>query len=204
MVEPRRGSNSSERRSENRQGSCLWIPRLVDDADMRGDDFPALGKSQPCLHLPSPLAGSGVAIKQCRCYGGVAAIGCDHRLRGRAHQPDRRARGAKRHDRVIAIEIIAHALTKGGGIGAEQFAEDGDVVRHQRLLVTRKLLGHLSEHVGEIEVHFYNPLGRGAETTPALSSAKATRNAISSRQGAAMTCTPIGIGFSGTGTATTG
>ena len=30
------------------------------------------------------------------------------------------------------------------------------------------------------------------------------RKAISSRQGAAMICTPIGIGVSGTGTATTG
>jgi hypothetical protein len=36
------------------------------------------------------------------------------------------------------------------------------------------------------------------------SSAKATRSAISSRHGAAMICTPIGIGSSGTGTATTG
>ena len=30
------------------------------------------------------------------------------------------------------------------------------------------------------------------------------RSAMSSRQGAAMICTPIGSGFSGTGTATTG
>ena len=46
-------------------------------------------------------------------------------------------------------------------------------------------------------------LRRGA-TTPFISSAWAMRSAMSSRQGAAMICTPIGSGSSGTGTATTG
>src|SRR6202011_2110820 len=77
-------------------------------------------------------------------------------------------------------------------------------VSDQRLLVARELRGHLGEHVGEIDLHGYNPLGGGAAATPARSSANATRSAISSRQGAAMICTPIGIGSSGTGTATTG
>ena len=46
--------------------------------------------------------------------------------------------------------------------------------------------------------------GLGATTAPMCSSAWATRRAISSRQGAAMICTPIGSGCKGTGTATTG
>ena len=46
--------------------------------------------------------------------------------------------------------------------------------------------------------------GRGAAATPFCSSACAMRSAMSSRQGAAMICTPIGSGSSGTGTATTG
>ena len=43
-----------------------------------------------------------------------------------------------------------------------------------------------------------------AATTPSASSACAMRSATSSRHGAAMICTPIGNGASGTGTATTG
>src|SRR5216684_3811136 len=206
---PPRTRDVAERRSEDRRDSCLLIhifgrSGFVDDADMGGDDLPALGESHPCLHLPSHSARSGVAIKQRRGYRGVAAIACDHRLRGLAHQPRRRARRPKRGDGVIAIEILADPVAQRAGIVAEQFIKHGDIVRHQRLLIARELLGHLREHLGQIDVHFYSPLGGAAETAPARSSAKATRKAMSSRQGAAMICTPIGIGSSVTGTATTG
>jgi hypothetical protein len=50
----------------------------------------------------------------------------------------------------------------------------------------------------------YSIFGRGAETAPASSSSLAMRSAISSRHGGAMICTPIGSGFNGTGTETTG
>src|SRR5712675_868320 len=206
---PPRARDVVERRSEDRRDSCLLIhifgrSGFVDDADMGGDDLPALGESHPCLHLPSHPTRSGVAIQQRRGYRGVAAIACDHRPRGLAHQPRRRTRRPKRGDGVIAVEIFADPVAQRAGIVAEQFVKHGDIVRHQRLLIARELLGHLREHLGQIDVHFYSPLGGAAETAPARSSAKATRSAMSSRQGAAMICTPIGIGSSGTGTATTG
>src|ERR1700712_2935314 len=171
---------------------------------MGGDDPPAFGKSHPGLHLPSDPAGHAVAVKQRRCPRRIAAIGCDHGWVGGARQASRRARRAERRDCVIAVEIFADAVAERTRIVPEQFAEQGDVVVHQRLLIAAELRGHLGEHIWKIDLHDYNPLGDGAETTPARSSAKATRNARSSRQGAAMICTPIGIGSSGTGTATTG
>ena len=47
-------------------------------------------------------------------------------------------------------------------------------------------------------------ISAGRRADAGCSSAWAMRKAISSRQGAAMIWTPIGSGFSGTGTATTG
>src|SRR5216684_4275125 len=206
---PPRTRDVAERRSEDRRDSCLLIQvfrrsGFVNDADVGGDDLPALGESHPCLHLPSHPTRSGVAIKQRRGYRGVAAIACDHRLRGLAHQPRRRTRRPKRGDRVIAVEIFADPVAQRAGIVAEQFVKHGDIVRHQGLLIARELLGHLREHLGQIDVHFYSPLGGAAETAPARSSANATRKAMSSRQGAAMICTPIGIGLCLMGPATTG
>src|SRR4029453_11014307 len=107
------------------------------------------------------------------------------------------------HDRVVAVEVFTNAIAQRAGIVAEQLVEHGHVVRHQRLFIARELRGDFGQHVGKIDFHRHSPLGGGAATTPIRSSACATRSAISSRQGAAMICTPIGIGSSGTGTATT-
>ncbi len=60
----------------DRRGSCCPL-RRVDDADMRGDDPPTLGKAHPGLHLPSDLARQRVAIEQRRGDRHVAAIGGD-------------------------------------------------------------------------------------------------------------------------------
>src|SRR5216684_5299534 len=205
---PAPGLDVAACRPEDHPDSCLlirlFILGFVDDADMGGDDSPALGEPHPCLHLPPYPVGQRVSIKQGGGDRGVAAIGRDHGPGGLAHQAHRRARRTKRHDRVITIEVFADAVAQRAAVGAEQFVENGDVVRHQRLLVARELRGHFGEHVREIDLHFHNPLGGGAATTPPRSSAWATRSAISSRHGAAMICTPIGIGSNGTGTATTG
>src|SRR5258705_1341193 len=171
---------------------------------MRGDDLPAVRKAHTGLHLASHLAGQAIAVEQRRGDGSITAIGRDHGLVGPAAQSDRRARGAKPHDRLIAVEIFADAVTQRAGIIAKQFIEHGDVVGHQRLFVARELRGHLGQHVRKIDLHRYSPLGIGAAATPMCSSTCAMRRAMSSRQGAAMIWTPIGIGASGTGTATTG
>src|SRR3954454_8695580 len=180
------------------------IARLVDHADVGGDDFPPLWKPHPCLHLPPHPARRSVAIKKRRGDRRVAAIGRDHRFCSSAHQADGRAGRAERHDRVVAVEVFADAVAQRAVVRAEQFIEHGNVVRHQRHFIPLKLRAHFGEHFGNIYLHCYNPRGAGAETTPARSSAYATRSAVSSRQGAAMIWTPIGIGSSGTGTATTG
>src|ERR1700684_3537159 len=89
------GPEVAARWSEDRRDSFLLILRFVDDADMGGDDFPALGEPHPCLHLPSALAERGVAIEQSRSHRGIAAIARDHGVRGPAHQAGGRARRAK-------------------------------------------------------------------------------------------------------------
>jgi len=120
-----------------------------------GDDLPTFGKPHPGLHLPpDPAARPCIAIKQCRGDRGVAAIGRDYGLVGRAPQTDRRARRAKHHDLIIAIEIFTDAVAQRAGIVAEQFVEHGDVVRHQRRFIARERRGHLSQHIGEIDLHF--------------------------------------------------
>ena len=84
--------------------------------------------------------------------------------------------------------------------------ERGDIVGDQRLLVALEGGAHFGHDFGQVDLHGCSSLlgGRGATATLAFSSAWAMRSATSSRQGAAMICTPIGSGSSGTGTATTG
>ena len=96
------------------------IAGLVDDADMRRDDPPALGKAHPGLHLPSHLARQRVAMEQRRGHGHVAAIGRDDRPRGRAPQPDRRARGAEGRDLAVAVKVLADAVAHRARIVAEE------------------------------------------------------------------------------------
>src|SRR5262245_43728221 len=55
----------------------------IDDADVRGDYPPALGKAHPALHLPADLAGHRRAVEQRGGDGEVAAVGGDHRARAR-------------------------------------------------------------------------------------------------------------------------
>src|ERR1700721_4217526 len=100
------GPDVAARWPEDRRDSYLLILRFVDDADMGGDDLPALGEPHPCLHLASDPARRGVAIKQCRGHRGIATIAGDHGVCDLAHQAGRRARRAKGGDGVIAIEIF--------------------------------------------------------------------------------------------------
>src|SRR5262245_56198973 len=60
--------------------------RRVDDADVRGNDAPALREPHPGLYLPADLARQRLAMKQRGGHGRVAAVGGDHRARARAHQ----------------------------------------------------------------------------------------------------------------------
>src|SRR2546429_7514118 len=107
---------------------------------MGGDDSPTLGESYPRLHLPPDFwAGPSIAIEQRRRHRGVTAIGGDHSLVGLAHQPDRRARGAERHDRLTAVEILADAIAQRALVIAEQLVEDGDIVVDERLLIALEL-----------------------------------------------------------------
>ena len=123
---------------------------------MGRDDLPTLGTAHPGLHLPADLAGQAVAIEQGRRDRGVAAIGRDRGPRGLAHQPGRRARGAERRDLVVAVEIFADAIAQRARILAEQLIEHGDVIRHQRLLVTLELRRNLGQHVRQVDLHRSN------------------------------------------------
>ena len=99
-------------------------------------------------------------------------------------------------------------LHKIGRALAGKAAEDDEAWFDACVSVADEVRGHFGDHVGEIDLHVsqssQNPLGGGADTAPIFSSANATRSAMSSRQGGAISCTPIGIGWSGTGAATTG
>ena len=98
-----------------------------------------------------------------------------------------------------------------------------DVVVAERLFVTIERGFHFGDDLGQVDLHGVlqgacgaksvasgakacdqNSGGRIAAATPWVSSAWAIRSATSSRHGAAMICTAIGNGVSGTGTATTG
>jgi len=57
-------------------------------------------------------------------------------------KPAWRARRAKRHDRLVAVEIFADCRSAGvRGSTRKQLVENSDVVRHQRLLIARELRG---------------------------------------------------------------
>src|SRR5262249_14045843 len=109
---------------------------------------------------------------------------------------------------VVAVEVLGRAVADGARIVAEELVERGNVVRDHRPLVAFERGPHFGHHIGQVDfhVHFRAPFSEGllAATMAAVSSAWAMRSATSSRQGAAMICTPIGNGSSGTGTATTG
>src|SRR4051794_9119920 len=179
----------------------------IDDADVRGNDLPTLREAHPGLHLAAHfLARHDVAMKK---RGGdriVAAVGGYHRTGARAHEVDRRAPGTKRRHFLVAVKVLGDAVADGALVLAEQGVERIDVVAHQRLLVALEGLAHLGNDLGQVDVHGFPPYsaGCGAATALLSSSACAIRSAMSSRHGAAMICTPIGSGASGTGTATTG
>ena len=177
---------------------------------MSGHHVPAVADADPGLHLAADLAGVGGAVKQRRGDSEVAAVGGDDGPRDRPRQADRRTGAAERCDLVVAVEVLTAAIANGAGIVVEHCIERGNVVVAERLLVALECSGDLGDDVGQVDLHgvahflFALTVGVPAATTPASSSACAMRNGMSSRQGAAMICTPIGSGSSGTGTATTG
>src|SRR5437660_6392732 len=122
----------------------------------------------------------------------------------RRASPRWRARGAERSDLRMAIKILGDAVADGARIIPEHRIECRNVVADQRFLVALERRLHLGDDLGQIDLHRCHCFGRGAAAIPALSSAHAMASATSSRQGAAMICTPIGNGSSGTGTATAG
>ena len=83
-----RGRHPPRRTDARSSVSCLSRRRsrllphvlLVDHADMRRDHVPAVGKLHPGLHLPADLARHGLAVKQRRGHGELAAIGGDDGL----------------------------------------------------------------------------------------------------------------------------
>ena len=108
---------------------------------------------------------------------------------------------------LVAVEVLGDAVADGALVLAEQGVERRHVVGDQRLLVALEGLAHLGHHLGQVDRPWLLlPIRPAAAPATALlfSSACAMRSATSSRQGAAMICTPIGSGASGTGTATTG
>ena len=86
---------------------------------MGGNDSPALGTAYPGLHLPPHPPRRTLAIEQCGRHRGIAAEGGDDRLVGPPVQPDRRARGAERRDRIVAVEILADAIAQRAPVVAE-------------------------------------------------------------------------------------
>src|SRR6478752_8314014 len=149
--------------------------RLVDDADMGGDDAPALREFYPGLHLAADLTRHRVAIEQGGGDRGVAAIAGDHGFRGAAVEADRRAPGAESGDCLIAVEVLADAIAQRAGIVAKELAEHCDVVGDQGLLVALERGFDFCDHVGEIDLHLKILLGWARRRRP--SSPARTRRA---------------------------
>src|SRR5438874_1662422 len=140
--------------------------RLVDDADMGGDDAPALREANPGLHLPADLAGRGVAIEQGGGHGRVAAIAGDDGFRRAPVEAHRRAPGTEAGDRLVAVEVLADAIAQRAGIVAEELAEHCDVVGDQRLLIALERGFDFRDHVGEIDLHLKILLGWARRRRP--------------------------------------
>src|SRR5579883_444332 len=109
---------------------------LVNDADMRGDDAPAFGKTRPSLHLPTDLSRRIVAAEERRGDREIAAIGRDRCPVELARQAGRRAGGAERLDCLVPVEILGGAVADRLRRIAEERVERGDIVRHQGALVS--------------------------------------------------------------------
>src|SRR5580658_7366045 len=92
--------------------SCVPLFR-ANHAHMRGDDEPAVGETDPGLHLPADLTRHGGAVEQGRGDRKIAAIGGDDGVRESPRQAGRRTRGAERLDLVIAEQIFGATETDG-------------------------------------------------------------------------------------------
>ena len=166
---------------------------------------PSGKRAQVCICRPT-LPGA-LAVKQRRGDRVVAAIGGDHGRRVLRVSPtgERAARNAV--DRVIAVEVFADAVAerarvvRGTARRARRRRSSPAPSRSARTRASprRRTSGR---SISILSILFG---GRGAARDAGAAPAHGRRaSAMSSRQGAAMICTPIGSGSSGTGTATTG
>src|SRR5687767_4457590 len=95
---------------------------------MRRDDVPAVREADPCLLLAAYLAGHGLAPEQRRGDREVAAVGRDHGLRDRTHETDRRARGAKAGNLLVAVKVLSNAVADRLRRIAEDRIQSRDVI----------------------------------------------------------------------------
>ena len=165
-------------------------------------------KAHPGLHLAADLAGHAVALEQRRGDREVAAVGGDHGARVVRARPTGERAARNGCDLVVAVEVLADAVADG----ARVVAEDARRASRRRwspapsrsARTPRVTSATTSGRSISIVVPPYSRRPRRGARRPSVSSAWAMRSAMSSRHGAAMICTPIGSGSSGTGTATTG
>src|SRR5438445_3611338 len=106
--------------------------------DMRGHHAPALRRAQPGLRLAAtallPLAAEfDVRGRE------VAPERGDHAPEQFARESLRRPRRTEGADRLVAIQVLGHAVAQRVRTVPEQFVEHGDVVGDERLLVTLEL-----------------------------------------------------------------
>src|SRR5262245_27186852 len=122
---------------------ALHRRRLAQQRNMRRHDAPALRGAHPGVAL---AAGARTAVAPDLAVGGaeVMAVGDDPELQKIAIDDEARvAAGTEGGDLVVAVELLADAVTQGVRALPEQLVERGDVVGVQRLLVAVEGLGHL-------------------------------------------------------------
>src|SRR5262249_1843681 len=136
-VQMRRGASDNRSRSATLSDSIgCSLGRLVNCADMRGHDAPAVRKPYPCLHRAAEL--SGWPAVQGRCRGEIPAKRRDHR----AFRARRSRRGHGRSiggDLLVTVKNFRISIADRVGAVEEELVQGRDVVRRQCPVISGEL-----------------------------------------------------------------
>src|SRR3569833_1546964 len=148
---------------------------------MGGDHAPVAFDPGPGLALAARPVGAR-ALELGVGGGEVAPESGDHRVRQAALRRAADPADAERLDRLYPVQVLAWAVADDVRALPEKRVERGQVVGHQRRLVTGEGRLHLDQDLRVINLHGSTI---AAWERPAASSSAAARRARSSRQGGA-------------------
>src|SRR5262245_4279037 len=151
-----------------RSVSGLGLGRVIDQADVGGNNAPTLRQPHPRLHLATNFAGGTVAIKQRRGDREIATVTRNYGSRARARQVLRWAPGAKRRHLRMAVKVLGETIANGARILMKQRIERGHVVVDERLFVTLECHAYVGDDVRQVNFHASPIRGTRCQRNPVL------------------------------------